>query len=98
MNKKVRLWDYKDTPKTITIKDFEKVKTCIFEIKSGDGALTIIYNNGKVVSYDSSANRLISFDDGKWLIEPKDIDAINEMKNHYDTDKLDEVDGLYGTK
>lgn len=96
MNKKIRLLNYKDEPKEIIIKDFEKVKICIFEIKSGDGVLTVIYPNHQE-RFDSSEDRMFDFDDGTWVIEPKDIDVINEMKDHDDTDRLDEVMLEYGT-
>lgn len=89
MKKKVRLLDYKDQPKGITIEDFEKVKVCIFEIKSGDGVLTIIYQDNRKQIFDSSDNRLVDFNDGLWVIDPENIDIISEMENHYDTNKLD---------
>ena len=97
MNKKIRLLNYKDEPKEIIIKDFEKVKICIFEIKSGDGVLTVIYPTHQE-RFDSSEVRVIDFNDGTWVIEPKDIDVINEMKDHRDTDRLNEVMLEYGTQ
>lgn len=95
MNKIIRLLDYRDTPKEIIIEDFEKATMCIFEIKSGDGVLTVIYpDNYK--QFDASGNRLIDYDDGMWIIAPKDIDIINNMKDHSDTDGLDDVMLKYG--
>ena len=90
MDKEIRLLNYKDEPKTITIKDIEKVKVCLFEIKSGDGVLTVIYND-KIVVFDSSQNRIYDFNDGNWFISPEQIDVLNKMKTHDDTDILDEV-------
>ena len=92
MEKKVRIFDYKDTPMEITIKDFENVKEFIFEIISGDGILTVIYNDDSLERFDSSNNRLMNFYDGLWVVSPKDIDVLNRMKEHYDTDGLDELD------
>lgn len=96
MDKKIRLLDYKDRPKEITIKDFEKAIMCIFEITSGDGVLTVIYPD-HYEQFDSSDDRMEDFNDGMWIIEPKNIDVLNEMKEHYDTDKLDEAMLKYGT-
>ena len=95
MDKNIRLLDYRNRPKEITIKDFEKVTMCIFEIKSGDGILTVIYPDHYEL-FDSSDDRMQDFNDGMWLIEPKNIDVINEMEERYDTDKLDEVMLKYG--
>ena len=95
MDKTIRLLDYKNRPKEIIIKDFEKATMCIFEIKSGDGVLIVIYPN-HYEQFDSSDNRTEDYDDGMWIIEPKNIDVINNMKEHYDTDGLDEVMLKYG--
>lgn len=92
MEKKVRIFDYKDTPTEITIKDFENVKEFVFEIISGDGILTVVYNDEREKRYDSNFTRIIGFDDGLWVIKPKDIDVLNRMKDHYDTDELNEYD------
>jgi hypothetical protein len=92
MTKEIRLFDYMDRPKTIVVDDFEKVKLAIFEIKSGDGILTLVYDDHKK-TYDScDVERIHNFDDGTWLIMPKDIDVLNKMKDHYDTDLLYEVE------
>ena len=92
MDKKIRLLDYKDRPKEITIKDFEKVKLFVFEIKSGDGILTAIYGKGRIEQFDScDIPRNMDYDDGTWFIFPEDIDVLNRMKDHYDTNELDEV-------
>lgn len=88
MNKKIRLLDYKDTPMEIAIKDFENVRVFLFEIISGDGILTVIYNDNHEETFDSGNNRMIDYDDGLWVIEPKDIDVLNRMKDNYDTDEL----------
>lgn len=96
MNKEVRLLNYKDNEKRFIIEDFEKVKELVFEILSGDGVLTVIYSNGEIKMLDSSDNRIIDFHDGIWVLKPKDIDIISEMKSHYDTDKLDEAEMNYG--
>lgn len=92
MEKKLRIFDYKDTPMEITIKDFENVKEFVFEIISGDGILTVVYNDERKKRFDSSDNRLMDFYDGIWCISPKDIDVLNRMKDHYDTDGLDELE------
>ena len=97
MDKTIRLLDYRDRPKEITIKDFEKATVCIFEIKSGDGVLTVVYHDHHE-QFDSSEDRVQDFDDGMWIIEPKNIDVINSMKDHYDTDGLDEAMLKYGTE
>ena len=91
MNKKIRLLDYKDTPMEITIKDFENVREFLFEIISGDGILTVVYKDKHEETFDSGNNRIIGYDDGFWLIEPKDIDVLNRMKDNYDTDELDRL-------
>ena len=95
MDKTIRLLDYRNRPKEITIKDFEKAIMCIFEIKSGDGVLTVIYHD-YYEQFDSSDNRMEDFNDGMWIIEPKNTDVINNMKTHDDTDKLDEAMLKYG--
>ena len=97
MDKKLTLLDYRDRPKEITVKDFEKAIMCIFEIKSGDGVLTVIYPD-HYKRFDSSDNRIQDFDDGMWIIAPKDIDVINNMKEHDDTDGLDEAMLEYGNQ
>lgn len=92
MKKTIRLLDYKNEEKTFVINDFEKVKVAIFEIVSGDGVLTLIYQGGKIRKLDScSGCRIMDFHDGIWVFEPKDIDVINDMKDNGDTEKLDEV-------
>lgn len=98
MEKTIRLLDYEDKEKIFIINDFEEVKVIIFEIVSGDGVLTLIYQNGKTRKLDSSDKRLIDFNDGIWVLEPKDIDVINDMKYHNDTEKLDEVELSYGNQ
>lgn len=95
MEKTIRLLDYKNEEKVFVINDFEEVKVVVFEILSGDGVLTLVYKDGKTRKLDSSDNRLMDFNDGTWVLEPKDIDVINEMKSHNDTDKLDEVELSY---
>ena len=90
MEKKVRIFDYKDTPMEITIEDFENVKEFVFEIISGDGILTVVYNDNREKRFDSSNCRIMGFYDGLWCISPKDIDVLNRMKDHYDTDELEE--------
>lgn len=95
MDKTIKLLDYMDRPKEITIKNFEKAIMCIFEIKSGDGVLTVIFPN-HYEQFDSSDNRMQDFYDGEWIIEPKNIDVISEMESHYDTDRLDEAMLKYG--
>ncbi len=91
MNKRVKLLDYEDRKHFFIIKDFENVDTLVFQIISGDGVLTVIYKDKKQVHFDSSEDRLINFDDGIWVIEPKDIGVLNRMKDCYDTDELDKV-------
>ena len=92
MEKKVRIFDYKDTPTEITIKDFENVKEFVFEIISGDGILTVVYNDDREKRFDSSNTRIMGFYDGTWVIKPKDIDILNRMKDHNDTEELNEYD------
>ena len=92
MEKTIRLFDYKDRPKEITIKDFENVEEFIFEIVSGDGRLTVVYQDGKTRVLDSSDCRVQDFKDGMWVLEPKNIDVINDMKDNDDIDKLDDVE------
>lgn len=97
MVKTIRLLDYRNRQKEITIKDFEKAIMCIFEIKSGDGVLTVIFPD-HYEQFDSSDNRMEDFNDGMWIIEPKNIDVINNMKEHNDTDGLDEAMLKYGNQ
>ena len=97
MDKKIRLLNYKDEPKEIIINDFEKVVLLVFEIKSGDGILNVVYKD-HIETFDSDYTRQIGFDDGIWFINPEDFDVINQMKDHYDTDKLDEAMLKYGEK
>lgn len=90
MEKVIKLFDYKDKQKEITIKDFENVKLFVFRILSGDGVLTVIYQDNETKYYDScDSMRLTDYNDGLWIIEPKDIDILNRMENHYDTEELD---------
>lgn len=89
MKKKIRLFDYRDKEKEITIKDFEKVAMFMFEIISGDGVLTAIYQD-HIEEFDSSTNRFSDFQDGRWFIKPENIDILNRMKSHHDTDELEE--------
>lgn len=95
MEKTIRLLDYENNEKIFIVNDFEEVKVVIFEIVSGDGVLTLIYQDGKIRKLDSSDKRLIDFKDGIWVLEPKDIDVINDMKYHDDTEKLDEAELNY---
>lgn len=95
MDKKIRLLNYKNKPKEIIIKDFEKVVSLVFQIKSGDGILTVIYKD-HIETFDSDDSRQMDFDDGTWFICPEDFDVINQMKDHYDTDRLDEAMLKYG--
>lgn len=91
MEKRLKLFDYKDKEKEIVVKDFENVKVFIFEILSGDGVLTTIYDNHVKVFDGCDIIRNTEFLDGTWVIEPKNIDVLNRMKCHDDTDELDEV-------
>ena len=88
MEKKVRIFDYQDEPMEITIKGFENVKEFVFEIISGDGILTVIYNDNHKEYFDSSDCRCMAFANGIWFISPENIDILNRMKSHYDTDEL----------
>ena len=88
MEKKIRLFDYQNNPKEIVVKDFDKVLLFIFEIKSGDGVLKVIYDTHFDV-FDTRDDRTMNFHDGTWHIKPKDIDVLNRMKDHYDTEELD---------
>lgn len=94
MDKKVRIFDYEDTPMEITIKDFEKVKEFIFEILSGDGILIVIYSDNHKEYFDSRDDRIMGFYDGIWFISPENIDVLNRMKDHYDTDELNELEDI----
>ena len=86
MNKRIRLLDYKNNPKWIVIKNFEKVKECIFEIVSGDGTLMVVYDDNSWVDYDSNDHRYLDYFDGCWIIPPKEIGILNKLKdNHYDS-------------
>ena len=89
MKRYVRLLDYTDKPKRYTIENFENVFLLHFRIISGDGVLTIIYKNYTTKTFDSGDWRLCDFDDGEWYLPPKYLGAINLMKNHNDTEKLD---------
>ena len=94
-SKKIRLLNYKDEPKEIIINDFEKVILLVFQIKSGDGLLTVVYKD-HIETFDSDDSRQMDFDDGIWFMYPEDYDVINQMKDHYDTDELDEAMLKYG--
>ena len=92
MEKEVRLLDYKNEAKTFIIKDFEKVKSLIFQIISGDGVLRVVYDKDNSLTLDSADDRLMDFQDGTWVLPPRGIDEINKMEYHDDTDRLDEVE------
>lgn len=97
MDKTIRLLNYTDEPKEFVIKDFENVQALVFEIKSGDGVLTAIYPD-HYEQFDADKNRFYDFNDGTWFISPTKIDVINEMKEHDDTDGLDEAMEEYESK
>lgn len=94
MEKEVRLLDYKNEAKTFIIKDFEKVTLLVFQIISGDGVLRVVYDEDNSLTLDSNNTRLIDYHDGTWCLPPRCIDDINDMKDHYDTDRLLDKVGL----
>lgn len=92
MKQKIRLLDYNDNEKIFVVNYYEEVKILIFEILSGDGVLTLVYKDNKTRVLDSNDSRYIDFHDGIWVLSPKQIDLINNMKNHHDTEKISEAD------
>ncbi len=92
MEKIIRLFDYKNRPKEITVENFDNVKVFVFQILSGDGVLTVIYKDKQTKVFDScDIVRNQDFNDGLWVINPEDIDVLNKMKDHYDTEELDNI-------
>lgn len=90
MDKKVYLLDYQDIQHEYTIKDFEKVKSIVIEILSGDWVVYVIYENDYEIFDTGEFNgyRFQSFYDGTFIINPKRIDELKDIKHHYDLKDL----------
>ena len=80
MDKKITLVDYKDRRVDFTIKDFEKVFMIEIEVISGDEVAKIIYNDKRVVYFDSCENRIMSFNDGSYMLPLERLDEFNNCK------------------
>lgn len=85
MEKKVYLLDYNSQQHEYTIKDFEKVKGCFIKILSGDWVLHVLYEDNYEVfdTGEHCGGRFQNFYDGTYVISPKRIDELKDIKNNY---------------
>ena len=85
---KINIYDYLNSPKTITLKDDSPVVLIVNKIISGDEVLTVQYEDGSCQRFDSSKNRIMSFYDGE------DILVGEELKNFLESRKVEEDDNI----
>ena len=85
MNKQLTIFDYEGTPRNITIRNFERVSKVVCEVITGDEVLTVYYNDGSFVTFDSCINdRSLDFHDGQVEIPLEHIDDISSIPDSYD--------------
>lgn len=90
MNKKINIYDYKDKPKSIIIKNFENIIEIYCEVLSGDEVLTVVYKDGEEKVFDAGVHRYIDFYDGVVDIPLNKIDEFasithsNDMLRHFE--------------
>ena len=84
MTKELTIYDYDQEPVKIEIPDYEKVTEVSCEVISGDEVLTVTYEDGSEVTFDSSQDRLHDYDDGFVNIPLTLIDKISDIPNSYD--------------
>lgn len=77
---KINIYDYLNSPKTITLRDDSPVVLIVNKIISGDEVLTVQYEDGSCQQFDSSKNRIMSFLVGE------------ELKNFLESRKVEEDD------
>lgn len=79
MDKEIVLVEYNDRKHTFTIPNFEDVKCIMIKILSGDETADVSYNSGRKINFDSSYHRRISYYDGCYELDKKDIDKFNKF-------------------
>lgn len=85
MNKKVILYDYRDTPKEVEIENIEDVVLIKCKVLAGDELLEVYYKDNFIpVRFDSSENRIEDFDDGEVEIPVDKLDEFSKITNSYD--------------
>lgn len=65
---KVKLLDYRYRETEVEIGDLDNILCAILEICSGDETLNVIYKDGKTKFFDSTDDRIQSFDDGSFIV------------------------------
>ena len=65
---KVKLLDYRYRAREVEIGDLDDIICAILEIRSGDETLNVIYKNGETAFFDSTDDRIQSFDDGSFIV------------------------------
>ena len=65
---KVKLFDYRNRWKEFEIGDLDDILVATLDIFSGDETLTVVYKNGKTAFFDSSDDRITSFEDGSYVV------------------------------
>ena len=88
MDKKVYLFDYKDIQHEYTIKGFEKVKSMVINVLSGDWVLYVVYENNDYEVFEANHNRQVDFYEGTYIINPSRISELNNMKYSDDIEDL----------
>lgn len=80
MDKVIEIRDYKNSRKSITIKEFEKVKNLSVTILSGDEVLDVTYEDGHTDSFDASNSRVISYFDVVYDLPLHLIDEFSQFQ------------------
>jgi hypothetical protein len=65
---KVKLLDYRYRAREVEIGDLDDIICAILEIRTGDETLNVIYKNGETAFFDSTDDRIQSFDDGSFIV------------------------------
>lgn len=80
MDKKIVLRDYTDDRKEFIIPDFENVESIEITILSGDEIADITYKDGKEISFDSSDDRIIAYNDDYYELPLEFIDEFSNFE------------------
>ena len=74
----LKIMDYRgvvmDTKVDISSEGLEQIASIYIDIFTGDEIATVCYKDGRVEQFDSSKSRIMSFDDGGYLLYGKDED------------------------
>jgi hypothetical protein len=68
----IDILDYKDRIRKVDVGELDEIKKMFVNVVTGDEILTVEYNNGSSVDFDSSDDRRRDFYDGNYTIYDKE--------------------------